>query len=355
MPKRLPWEPIWKNTPGGWYVDFTAKGCRVRKSLGLPDTGQYALARTIAKKLYEKTIMEVMEQENGPDSINLSEATESYIQDGGSKRFLLPVLQYFGPNTDLHEIREADLIRGAEIVYPNCSPATRLRQFITPMRAIINHANGKRRYEFDKTARKRWLTPEEAERLLAAATDEDVVGAWDPERRIRQIIAVSLGSGGAPGEIVALNVGHLNRRTQEIRFETSRKGNARLRWVWMPARTWSLLHPIPITGRAFLTPSGEPYEKRVNRGGQYTRNFKKVRVAAGLGDDVTPYVLRHTWATWYYAMTQDFRRLMAYGGWSKVETALGYTKLAPRDLPERLLTHGWDFSQDSVNRDASGL
>lgn len=62
-----------------------------------------------------------------------------------------------------------------------------------------------------------------------------------------------------------------------------------------------------------------------------------------MGDDVTPHVLRHTWATWFYAQTRDFGTLTDQGGWSKADMANRYRKLAPDDLSERLLKHGWDF------------
>jgi integrase len=74
--------------------------------------------------------------------------------------------------------------------------------------------------------------------------------------------------------------------------------------------------------------------------------FGKVREAAGLGEDIVPYTLRHTWATWFYARTKDFGRLLDLGGWNKADTANRYRKAAPADLGNRLLEHGWDFRQD---------
>lgn len=64
---------------------------------------------------------------------------------------------------------------------------------------------------------------------------------------------------------------------------------------------------------------------------------------AGLPAKVTPHVLRHTFATWYYVQTKDLTGLMKRGDWSRAGTAMDYAKLAPSDLGERLLDHGWDF------------
>lgn len=75
--------------------------------------------------------------------------------------------------------------------------------------------------------------------------------------------------------------------------------------------------------------------------------FNRAREAAGLGEDVTPHALRHTWATWFYAAHKDLPALMANGGWVSVTMAMRYTKLAPADLPAQLEAHGWRFETGS--------
>ena len=63
-------------------------------------------------------------------------------------------------------------------------------------------------------------------------------------------------------------------------------------------------------------------------------------------DDVTPHVLAHTFATWFYAPIRDFGALMDQGGWTKADMVNRYWKLAPDDLSKRLLKVGWDFRPD---------
>lgn len=72
-------------------------------------------------------------------------------------------------------------------------------------------------------------------------------------------------------------------------------------------------------------------------------SFNAARDAAGLGREVTPHVLRHTWATWFYAQTKDFGGLMDLGGWAKADMANRYRKIAPDDLAARLRRIGWEF------------
>ena len=100
---------------------------------------------------------------------------------------------------------------------------------------------------------------------------------------------------------------------------------------------------MPDKGRAFRTHKGQPYELRDNTGGAIKTSFNKARDRAKLGSDVTPHVLRHTWATWFYSQTGDFGRLLDLGGWADAETANIYRKIAPDDLGDRLLKSGWDF------------
>ena len=83
--------------------------------------------------------------------------------------------------------------------------------------------------------------------------------------------------------------------------------------------------------------------KPLNGGGQIQSAFATARARAGLGPDVTPHILRHTWATWFYAQTRDFGRMLDLGGWRTTSTAERYRKIAPADLAARLDRAGWDF------------
>lgn len=117
----------------------------------------------------------------------------------------------------------------------------------------------------------------------------------------------------------------------------------RARFVRLPSRTAELIGAIPEEGAAFPAPNGQPYILRKNRGGQMAVAFGKIRAAAGLGPEVVPYTCRHSWATWFYSQTKDWAALLDRGGWNRADTANRYRKIAPADLGQRLLAHGWDF------------
>ena len=46
----------------------------------------------------------------------------------------------------------------------------------------------------------------------------------------------------------------------------------------------------------------------------------------------SPHTLRHTWASWHYAMHRDLMRLKSDGDWSTVSQTERYTKLVPATM-----------------------
>lgn len=66
------------------------------------------------------------------------EAAASYIEHGGDRRFLDPIIEYFG-NRPLASIYPFDVRQMALTLFPTQSNATRNRQALTPARAVINH------------------------------------------------------------------------------------------------------------------------------------------------------------------------------------------------------------------------
>jgi hypothetical protein len=67
------------------------------------------------------------------------EAAASYLEHGGSPKYLTPVLEYFG-ETPLAEIYPFDIRKMAEALYPEHSASSKNRMAVTPARAVILHA-----------------------------------------------------------------------------------------------------------------------------------------------------------------------------------------------------------------------
>lgn len=328
---------IKRRQPGGnYYVRGTVAGVRVYQSTG---TSRRAEAEAVAARI-EQDIRQRHAYGKGP-TLTFAEAALAYMETGGETRFLGPLIAHFGPDRLLSEIDNAAAQAAAATLYPGAADSTVNRQVITPLSAVYRLAvdDGRappRRFKRRKSppARTRWLTPEEAERLLAAAPDH-----------LLPALGLLLGGGCRAGEALALEVQDFHAPTGEAWIARTKNGHPRM--IQLPARALDLIlaPAMPEIGTICRTPKGKPYVQRTNGGGQIAAAFGRARAAAGLGPDVTPHVCRHTWATWYYAQTRDFGGLLDLGGWRKADMAQQYRKIAPADLADRLLAHGWDFRQ----------
>ncbi len=327
MPR--PWEPAWNGTD--WQVDFRVKGRRIRRRLGIRDRSLKGIASRQAKAIYQT---EWQRPADEPTGTPFYLAAKAYSDAGHESRFLPRLMLHFGQHTCIEDIGEVEIAAAGMAIYPHAKTETIRRQVRVPIQAVINFATGRRRQPRADTPRTRWLTPEEAEHLLACAG------------RAGPMIAFLLGTGCRTGEMFALERAEINDATRQAWIADPKNGEGR--WVQIAARAWGMFD-LPDVGAVFRTPKGLPYKIRVRGGGQMATAFNKARDLAGLGEDVTPHVLRHTWATWYYAQTRDFGGLMDLGGWKKADMANRYRKLAPADLADRLHAHGWEFGQDLVN------
>ena len=329
-----------------WYLRGTVAGQRVYESSG---TGE----RRRAEILRARREAELLDRHTfgRPATLTFAEAALAYLEAGGEARFLGRLIEYFGPRRRLVEIDNAAAQRAAGALYPGAAWSTINRQVIVPISAVYRFAGDD---VPQRTFRKlrpphrgagqrfRWLTPEEAERLIAAAAPHLV-----------PVVLFLLGTGARTGEALALTRDRLHLATGEAWLEDTKTGDPRM--VRTPPRVTAALAEaeLPEAGQIFRTPKGRGYVIRANGGGQIAQAFAQARTAAGLGRDVTPHVLRHTWATWFYAQTAAFGELMDLGGWQKADTCNRYRKPAPLDLPGRLLAHGWDFTGQAAG--AAGI
>ncbi len=129
MPLKIKW------VGGIAHAHGTLAGRRIRQSLGTrdPDIAEHQRARIESRTLKAALYGEEYE-------ITFAEAALKYLDEGGDGRFLAPILKAFGPRRRIAEIKPGHIRSLARQIYPDASPATRNRQVITPVRAVINHA-----------------------------------------------------------------------------------------------------------------------------------------------------------------------------------------------------------------------
>lgn len=118
----------------GYYVTGTVAGRRIRESAG---TDQRKVAEEVRAKREAELIRESLF--GAANSTTFAQAAIVYLEAGHSERFLTPIIKSIG------ERRIADLSPGAirdlaVQLYPNGKAATRNRQVLAPVTAVINCA-----------------------------------------------------------------------------------------------------------------------------------------------------------------------------------------------------------------------
>ncbi len=341
------WYPFWKGT--SWCYDFYVEGERFRRSTGVCDPSKIEIAKRVAEGVHDAA----WERALSPCP-TFAEAAALYVAEfGAHEKELKPIVAYFGTHIRTDEI-DAFMIKKCKVALskPDWKAETTRRQVSVPLKAVLSNARGLRPEMREDDVRKRILSPEESERLIAAALNPPA-SIRDPHHRLLKMIAFLLGSGATPGEMFCVRAKDVNRATGEvwIRGEEVGAGKTpyRARMLLLPQRAWDLIGDLPSEGRVFLSTTGKEVVPDGRRGSTVIRQFHKLCEAAGLAkqdmndEALVFYSLRHSWATWFSSQVGDQDRLIDRGGWSDAEMARRYRKYPTADLADRLRAHGWEF------------
>lgn len=352
-------EPIKRPGTPYYVIRFTVGDRRVERSTG--ETSK-AKARAKAPAIIAEAIAEHNERSEpaGPltwQDISFTKAMGTYIDSGRPKRFLSRLLDHFD-GMKLGEIDNAVMVEAACALYPNAQPATIRRQLYVPVNAIINLAkDDKLRAPSGGNQRTAYFTPAQVDTILQLMSTTR-------RKHLAPLIVFLVGQGTRVGETLLLDGVDvdLEAKSALLRSETTKNGKER-RMVLQPrvVAALSLLDTVGRPGPVFRKRGGMPFPKSEIRGGQIRNPFENVMEEMGLDPrEYTPHVLRHTWATWHYAVHKDPLKLKHEGGWRSGEHER-YVKLAPEGMRESILAHGWfpgerqgnAFPQDSpANKDS---
>lgn len=356
-----------------WQITGTVAGQRVRQSAGTADK---RLAQEAAAALEARLYRAAVHGTRPP--VAWEAACASYL-DAHPPRptqaaALLRITQALG-RAWIGDIDQATVDRlCAAVCRPDAAPATKLRQVIGPVRAVLMHAA--RRGWCDPpllevpdgatgSRRTRWLTPEEFHRLQAAAAPH-----------LRPLLVFLVCTGARLGEALALDWRQMDlRHARALLPET--KGSADGRPVERPVdlppaaiaalatlahREGRVFRPPAITRRKVVIRQPLAYrDTEGTGGGQIATAWNAACRRAGLVrdsgkrdaegrpvmvPDATPHTLRHTWASWRYAVHRDPFRLREEGGWSSVSLVERYAKLVPPGLVADILAT-WGAPQET--------
>lgn len=324
-----------KDPDGCWYVRGTVRGRRIEESTG---TRKRPLAEEFKTRREAELLTEAI---HGRASVaTFAHAAAGYLEFGGEARFLTPILKHLG-STRLVKIDQAAADACAKALYPDAKPSTLARQVYTPISAVMQF--GASRGMCDRKLFKRprqpkgktrWLTPDEAGRLVAACADH-----------LRPIVLMMLYTGARVSEALYLDWNEVNLSAGQVIYTDTKNGETR----GVPLHPAALAAIANLEGRkgaVFRRPDGEPYEIKDDEGGQIKTAFNGAVRRAGLAwpqtdgkgkvltdkrgkpkwrSDVTPHTCRHTWASWHYAAHRDIRMLMDLGGWKELSMVQRYT------------------------------
>jgi len=277
---------------------------------------------------------------------------ESEPRSASTKRRLHRLLKVIG-DVPLSEIGQESVIRARQAMQIT-SPATIRRGIITPLRSVMNCAMRLRwcdpvHFEIPREppGRTRYLLPSEANRLIAAAAPH-----------IRTVAMLLLCTGARMSEALELEWRDVDLVSGRVIFWRTKPAGHR-RVASLPPAAVAALASLPRRdGRLIRRADGHPYADRGREGGgQIKTAWKATLRRAGLDPELTPHDLRHTWASWHYALNRDLLALKVEGAWSSVTLVERYAHLMPAGH-EAEISAFWGiarYSPDYLRRSASAL
>lgn len=349
-----------------YYLRGTVRGVRVFESTGT-DNAEHAEGLRVAREaeIWQRSV------HGARAVVGFATAADSYLsaeaRRPGQLALVRRLLLHFR-TTKLTDIDQTALDRAyAAILRPGASNATRLRNVLSPLRAILEHAArrgwcDRPAFEVPKQAASRvaYLRPDQATALIHAAAPH-----------LRPLLVYLLATGSRLSEALELDWAQIDlpgHRATTLRTKTGRE-----RHIDLPPIAVATLSALPHrTGRVFRPARRAPAALRKLRerrgdtpelagwipgehyadtdrtsGGQIKRAWATACRAAGLPGawhhwtdqrgrtlrqwqpEHHPHDLRHTWATWRYAIEPDLLRLQHAGGWSSTRQVEAYAHLLP--------------------------
>jgi integrase len=320
-------------------------GYRIRQRAG---TNDEALAREEASAL-EREIVRNHHLGQRPVERGFAAAVTAYCQAEPRARQTIAQLQrllrHLG-NVPLRVIDQNVLDEARDaLLQPNAAHATVRRNLIVPLRAVLNHAHRRgwcAAPVFDVPAepegRTDFLMPEQVDALLAAAD------------YIRPLLLFLVCTGCRLGEALALEWPQVDLRAGRVNVWGDKTKAGRRRVVTLtPAAVVALGALRHRDGRVFLRRDGQPYRATGDGGGHIAgpwgiawrqaclpgawQSWQRMDRQRGETRRFVPtlgvHVLRHTWASFWYALTPDPFALQRAGGWSSVTLVERYAHLMP--------------------------
>jgi integrase len=285
----------------------------VDQSLGTGDRRQAeALLARLQNEIFERQTRGSVRTSEG-----FAAAALRYMEAGGERRFIAPLLLHFD-DTSVDQIDQQAIDRAASALCPNGSAGTRNRQVYTPVSAILKFAGVTRDVRRSKAppGRIRWLREDEAERLIAACSPH-----------LRPLVMFLLFTGARLGEALWLNWRCVDLARGHVSFPNTKNGHPR--GVPLHRDLVTELSNLPHRdGGVFRRPDTKPYARPrgdddISAGSKIKTAFRGAVKRAGL-TNFRSHDCRHTWATWHFAKHHDLVALQNLDGWRTLSMVTRY-------------------------------
>jgi integrase len=347
-----------------WWIRGTVRGVNCYETTGTADKALAEEFRANREaELYRSAIF------GQRATVSFQRAALSYLEheprSNAQRSYIARLVQHFG-STPLARIKqEAADAAVAAILKQDAAPATKRRNVLGPLTAILNHAARREwcdRPNFDlptvPQSRVDWMTPAEYLSLEHASAPH-----LRPLNRFRVCCGARL------GETLILDWQQVDLTAGHVLFLPDETKSEKLRRAALTPSAIAALASLPHRkGRVFLRPgqrkdsSMEPYADTEGLwGGQIKTAWNGACRRAGLGEWVgegekrtfkkffTPHDLRDTWASWFYAVSKDALLLRDEGGWADLDMVEIYAHLMPRELvPE--IASVWGLSHPRIGQ-----
>lgn len=317
---------------GVWYVDFRApSGQRVRHSAGTADKkqAQEYHDRLKAQLWRQSKLGEQPDRTYDEAAIRFLAAHEGQSDYDSKARYIEYWRQHLGHLT-IGQITADNILGGLPThrTYRHkgptpLKPATKNR-YLATIRTMLNMcatwgwiAKAPHLPAMKEPKRRiRWITPAEAQSLIAAI----------PQQWLRDACVLGFATGMREDELYGLEWPQINMSNRSAWVEGEQAKSGRARAIPLNDDAIAVLKQIGPKKKGFVLTRNE---KRINGGDD--RMFAKACADAGI-KNFRFHDIRHTWASWHAQAGTPLLVLQKLGGWETLAMVMKYAHLAPSHL-----------------------
>jgi integrase len=322
----MPLKLVQRKNSKTFYVRGTVRSIRCFETSGTSDkTAAEAYRAKREAELYEEALY------GKRVVVSFQRAALNYLEFEArpvrTKDYIGRLVTHFGP-MPLAMIDQSAAEKAVKaILKADAAPATKVRSVYVPLTAVLNHANRRGwcgRPQFDlpsiPSGNTRWLMPSEAQSLINNAAEH-----------LKPLLLFLVCTGARMGEALDLDWDDVDLAASKVVFRVTK--NSVPRAASLPRAAVAALAALSgKEGRVFRRRDGQPYGDRFREGGgQIKTGWRGACRRAGI-TDARPHDLRHTWASWFYAVSKDPMLLKAEGGWKSLHMVERYAHLMPSEL-----------------------